>query len=890
MRADDDVDGAILEAVQGRRLLLRRDEPREQADLDRERRESLTERRVVLRREDRGRDEDRDLLAVLRRLEGGAQRDLGLAVADIADDEPVHRSLGLHVRLDLGGRAELVDGLLVREGRLHLGLPGRVVAEGVPARLGSCGVQRQQVVGEVADRLAHPVLGAQPFRAAQLGERRSLSAGVPRDPGDLFDRDEDPVAGRERQLEIVAVLVLATAAQHLFVAGDTVIDVDHKIARRQALEQVTRHDPSQRLGPADSDGAEQLAVGDEDQTIRPAGEAAVEAARDERDRGRRRRLGQPVRHGDRMTGFLEHVGEAWRLVAGEDDPSPVLLPGGDGVPEPPGPSERQDRLVPAERIAAAPDATGHRRVARWLGFPGQLERARRDQARFPVPWRQIRRGPVLGQVPRFDELAAALVGLAPQERGGLGDVARLVEDEQGPRWNVVQASGRRQLSGPHLGGVPDRHRTRLAGGRGGGPERIVGGTREAGEVGGQPLTELRGPAPEAGRDPGHAVGGEEELRCRQEYRSVDLAGGPLVGRVERPQRIDLVAEELDADRQLERWREDVDDATAPRELTAPRHLHDRHVAKVEQLAQQGVLVQSRTRAQLARRGRQVIGRDGVLEESLDAGDEDPRPAAPPGGQRRDTSGRLVGDELAPFVGEGRPRLERRDRARVAEPRAELLRDPVADLGVAGDPDQRLATGRRRGQRRGEVGLRPVRDGHQPGVPADPPDVPGTPQPLAQGRERPGRSEQGGQRRKVGQPMSGAGLRPCLGVALRSAAEAARGTRRPRRRFGILGLRLGASCVLDLGIDLGDVEVDRVVVLRRGVPGRELGGDLLGDAAVPAALAAERWPARVSHRRHRPCGPCASRSWCAGCRRRPAGRRPRRAPRAGRHRLRATGTC
>ena len=61
------------------------------ADLQRERREALAERRVVLGGEDRRRHEDRDLLAVLGRLERGAQRDLGLAVADVADDEPVHR-------------------------------------------------------------------------------------------------------------------------------------------------------------------------------------------------------------------------------------------------------------------------------------------------------------------------------------------------------------------------------------------------------------------------------------------------------------------------------------------------------------------------------------------------------------------------------------------------------------------------------------------------------------------------------------------------------------------------------------------------------------------------------------------------------------------------------
>ena len=49
---------------------------------------------VVLARQQRGRHHDRDLLAVHRRDEGGAQRHLGLAEADIAADQPVHRPAG----------------------------------------------------------------------------------------------------------------------------------------------------------------------------------------------------------------------------------------------------------------------------------------------------------------------------------------------------------------------------------------------------------------------------------------------------------------------------------------------------------------------------------------------------------------------------------------------------------------------------------------------------------------------------------------------------------------------------------------------------------------------------------------------------------------------------
>ena len=77
-------------------------------------------------RQHRGRHEDGDLLPVLHRLEGGAQRDLGLAVADVAADEPIHRPPAKHVGLDLGDGPLLVAGLGIGKGLLELALPGRV--------------------------------------------------------------------------------------------------------------------------------------------------------------------------------------------------------------------------------------------------------------------------------------------------------------------------------------------------------------------------------------------------------------------------------------------------------------------------------------------------------------------------------------------------------------------------------------------------------------------------------------------------------------------------------------------------------------------------------------------------------------------------------------------
>ena len=156
-----------------------------------------------------------------------------------------------------------------------------------------------------------------------LRQGRALAARVAGDPADLLDRDEDPVAAGERQLEVVAILAGAAAAEHPLVAGDAVIDVDDEVARRQALEDVARDDPPQRLRPADPDGAEQLPVGDEGEPVRAAVEAAVEAPLDERDGARRRRLRDPADDRDRVAGLVEELGQPRRLVGGEDDPGAV---------------------------------------------------------------------------------------------------------------------------------------------------------------------------------------------------------------------------------------------------------------------------------------------------------------------------------------------------------------------------------------------------------------------------------------------------------------------------------------------------------------------------------------------------------------------------------------
>ena len=145
------------------------------ADLDRETAEALGEGLGVLAREQRGRHHDRDLLAVHHRVEGRAQRHLGLAEADVAADQPVHRAAGGEIVERRVDRGLLVFGLLIGKagGEFVVGA-GR---DGQLRRLAQLafGGDLDQLVGDLADAVLQPRLARLPAGAAEPVE---LDAGV----------------------------------------------------------------------------------------------------------------------------------------------------------------------------------------------------------------------------------------------------------------------------------------------------------------------------------------------------------------------------------------------------------------------------------------------------------------------------------------------------------------------------------------------------------------------------------------------------------------------------------------------------------------------------------------------------------------------------------------
>jgi len=108
VRTDDDIDAAVLQTLDGLRLLFLGTQPGHHLNVDRECRHTLSEGLKMLQRENGCRDKDCNLLAGVGRLERCANCDLGLAETDISAHKAIHRPVGFHVVLDRVDRQGLI--------------------------------------------------------------------------------------------------------------------------------------------------------------------------------------------------------------------------------------------------------------------------------------------------------------------------------------------------------------------------------------------------------------------------------------------------------------------------------------------------------------------------------------------------------------------------------------------------------------------------------------------------------------------------------------------------------------------------------------------------------------------------------------------------------------
>src|SRR5206468_8192292 len=102
---------------------------------------------------------------------------------------------------------------------------------------------------------------------------------------------------------------------------------------------------------------------------------------------------------------------------------------------------------------------------------------------------------------------------------------------------------------------------------------------ESDEIRGESLWQLRRRPAEPLAERGDALARREELRRGQEDRLLQRGDGSLVGRVECPQRIDLVTEELDPDRQCRGRRKDIHDPATAGELAPTSDLGGGRIAE-----------------------------------------------------------------------------------------------------------------------------------------------------------------------------------------------------------------------------------------------------------------------------------------------------------------------
>ena len=174
MRSDHDVHLPFFQIFQRFFLLARRAETRQHIDPHRKILHPLHKGIVMLLCQNCGRHQIHNLLALLNRLKRRPERNLRLAISNVAADQAVHDAAAFHVffcRLD---RLQLILRLLKREHFLKFPLPDRIRSILVALAPLTRRIKFDEILCNIADRPAHLALRLIPFRAAQLIKLRRL--------------------------------------------------------------------------------------------------------------------------------------------------------------------------------------------------------------------------------------------------------------------------------------------------------------------------------------------------------------------------------------------------------------------------------------------------------------------------------------------------------------------------------------------------------------------------------------------------------------------------------------------------------------------------------------------------------------------------------------------
>ncbi len=284
MRADDDIDLAVLDHLMNLLTLTGRPKAVQQFEPNRKRGESLLEVSEVLLTQDSRRTQHGDLAAVLGYLERGADGDLRLAEADISADESVHRPSLVKVRLRLPDRLKLARSLDPRERRLHLRLPRSVRAERAALHLLPLSVQLDEPLGKLARLL--PSLTHRPLPVASR-EAVDLRLYVARveillDPIQLVSRNEQLVRRLILDEQVLPLDAVHRSLDQSLKDSYSEIDVDDVVTR---LQVENRRDRNALVEPllrkTQSPDTEEFLVGEESNLLVRQDPATGEISADE---------------------------------------------------------------------------------------------------------------------------------------------------------------------------------------------------------------------------------------------------------------------------------------------------------------------------------------------------------------------------------------------------------------------------------------------------------------------------------------------------------------------------------------------------------------------------------------------------------------------------------
>ncbi len=532
------------------------------------------------------------------RHERRAQRDLGLAEADVAADEPVHRLARRHVlyhRLDRGrlvGRLVEAEALreefvVARLQRERVALPGRALR-----------VEVEQLRGRVVRLLRGLLLRLFPLAAAEFVQRRGFRrrTAVAADEVQVRHRHVELRVVRVDELQELVRTIPQVEREEAEIAADAVRLVDHRIAdadlREVAHHRVDIRAPGGLARAAADDVRVEFGLRDERDPAVGPGETRVHGRRDEHDavgaaeearevvgeRGQHVELGEELLHRLAPAGGLRHERDL-QVGRGDEAFQRGERVGGAAVDLHRRHRRRRARAVGTHLDARESLQHAVERVDRQEQFGGRQQRARLVAAQQPVA--RFRVGPEV--VDR-----TAHVAVQRDDRRGRQVVRKRGRRLEEQRQVILDAAGRHAV-------------------------RDVLVQRRLGRI---PFEHLAEPAAETG--PARLV--ERELACRQQPDVGHRIDRALRVDVEGLDRLDVVVEEVDAVRQRRAHREEVDETAAHAELAGGYHLRHVRIAGQCQLRAQRIdveplalLQEERERGEV-RRGCQPVERAGRRDD------------------------------------------------------------------------------------------------------------------------------------------------------------------------------------------------------------------------------------------------------------------------------------